>query len=88
MPTDPDTQDYSSGTPPTYNAIRTKSFIFIRYEDGDIEYYDIAKDPYELHNLGPSLSKLRTGYLNHVMNQLIACHGSTECWNAGVPNSE
>ena len=85
--TDPDTQDYTSGTPPTYNAIRTKSFVFIRYEDGEIEFYDIAKDPYELHNLGPSLSKLRSGYLNHVMNQLIACHGNAECWNAGVPNA-
>ncbi len=86
--TDPDTQDYLSGTPPTYNAIRTNSFIFIRYtQTGEIEFYNIAKDPYELHNLGRSLSKLRTGYLNHIMNQLIACHGSTECWNAGVPNS-
>ncbi len=86
--TDPDSQDYTSGTPPTYNAIRTKSFVFIRYEGGEKEFYDIARDPYELHNLGPTLSTLRSGFLNHVMNQLIACHGSASCWSAGVPNSE
>jgi arylsulfatase A-like enzyme len=88
-PGDPDSQTYLSGTPPTYNALRTKSFVFIRYTStGEIEFYNLAKDPYELHNLGPSLSSLRTGFLNHVMNQLIACHGSASCWNAGVPSSE
>jgi N-acetylglucosamine-6-sulfatase len=86
--TDPDTQNYLSGTPPTYTALRTKSFVFIRYKStGEIEFYNIAKDPYELHNLGPSLSALRRGYLNHIMNQLIACRGSSSCWDSGVPNS-
>ena len=33
------------------HAVRTKSFRYIRYEDGSEELYDEAKDPYEWTNL-------------------------------------
>ena len=53
---DPDKQDiFKSPVPPTYNAIRTRNFVYVRYIDGEREYYNLLKDPYELHNLGPSL---------------------------------
>lgn len=85
---DPDSQTYLSGIPPTYTAIRSKTFVFVRYKTtGDIEYYDIAKDPLEMHNLGPSLPTARRDQLNQIMNRLIACHGSSSCWAAGVPAS-
>ena len=87
LPSDPDKQTPLDGTPPSYAAIRTNSFIFIRYTaTGEIEYYNIARDPYELHNLGPTLPKSRRGYLNAVLNKMIACHGTAQCWQAGSPD--
>ncbi len=84
---DPDKQDiFKSPVPPTYNAIRTRNFIYVRYVDGEREYYDVAKDPYELHNLGPTLPTARRAALDRIMNALIACHDGTQCWAAGKPN--
>jgi len=84
---DPDKQDiFKSPVPPTYNAIRTSNFIYVRYIDGEREYYNLLKDPYELHNLGPSLPSARRAALDKIMNTLIACHSGSQCWAAGVPN--
>ncbi len=84
---DPDKQDVlKSRVPPTYNAIRAQNFVYVRYADGDREYYNTLKDPYELHNLGPSLPKSRVAALDKIMNALIACHSGTQCWTAGVPS--
>jgi N-acetylglucosamine-6-sulfatase len=84
---DPDKQDvFKSPVPPTYNAIRTRNFVYVRYVDGEREYYNLVKDPYELHNLGPSLPPARRAALDKIMNRLIACHSGAQCWTAGVPN--
>jgi hypothetical protein len=58
----------------------------VRYADGDREYYNTLKDPFELHNLGPSLPKARIAALDKIMNSLIACHSGTQCWAAGMPS--
>jgi N-acetylglucosamine-6-sulfatase len=82
---DPDQQSVWGGTPPTYNAVRTPEWVYVRYTvSGDREYYDLAHDPYELHNLGPSLSAARIAELDRVMNRLINCHDATQCWAAGL----
>src|SRR5271166_6823542 len=49
-PDDPDAPAVRSGNPPTYEAMRTASTLYVEYEDGDREYHDLAADPYELHN--------------------------------------
>lgn len=85
---DPDGQDLFNGpVPPTYNAIRTRDFSYVRYQDGDREYYDLVKDPYELHNLGPSLPPARVAALDKILTALHTCRGDTQCWAAGVPTT-
>jgi N-acetylglucosamine-6-sulfatase len=49
---DPDAQKQAHGDPPTYEAIRTADALYVRYANGEVEYYDTVTDPDELHNLG------------------------------------
>ncbi|MGH8862860.1 MAG: sulfatase family protein [Jatrophihabitantaceae bacterium] len=82
-PRDPDAQGVFAGTPPSYVAIRAAHWVYIRYTvSGEREYYDLTKDPYELHNLGPSLSKARRAQLDRIMSGLEKCHGDAACWAA------
>jgi arylsulfatase A-like enzyme len=84
-PTDPDAQNIYSGNPPSYTAIRSTRFLYVRYITGDREYYDLSHDPFELHNLGPTLSKARITALDLILNRLTNCHSSTSCWRAAIP---
>lgn len=36
---------------PTYCALRTSRWKFVRYQTGELELYDLATDPFELENL-------------------------------------
>ena len=36
--------------PPPYNSIRTNTVKLIEYEGGDVEFYDLRKDPFELQS--------------------------------------
>lgn len=84
---DPDAQGYLGGDPPTYTAIRTKTFIYVRYQSGDREYYDLVKDPNEMRDIGPALPPWRIAQLDRIMDALVACRGGDQCWQAGVPGS-
>ena len=35
---------------PTFKAIRTTSHLYVEYEDGSREFYDLINDPYQLEN--------------------------------------
>ena len=84
---DPDRQSNFDGVPPTYNALRSDSFLYVRYIGGDREYYDLRTDPYELHNLGHFLSPARRAQLDQALHRLTTCHGSAQCWAAGLPRT-
>jgi N-acetylglucosamine-6-sulfatase len=75
-PGDPDKQDKARADPPSYEAIRTATALYVRYASGEQEYYDTTHDPYELHDLGagavpPALATQ--------LAALVACHGATQC---------
>ncbi len=84
---DPDEQSKLQGTPPTYNAIRTARYTYVSYVDGEHEYYDRARDPYELDNIYNSLSAKRRAQLHAIVARLTSCHGPTSCWAAGLPEA-
>ena len=59
-----------------YSAVRTANALYVRYADGEQEYYDTARDPYELHNLA------RRGVpadLPAALAALRTCRGATQC---------
>ncbi len=79
---DPDFQESASGNPNTYEAMRTHDFLYVEYQDGEREYYDLRTDPFELHNLAPFLTPPALAQLHSEMLALEQCHGGAACWAA------
>ena len=76
---DPDRQAGESADPPSYEAVRTASALYVLYANGRQEYYDTARDPLELDNIAwlgvpASLKKALTALEN--------CHSGASCWAA------
>jgi arylsulfatase A-like enzyme len=80
-PFDPDYQPRPSGNPPTYAAIRTARYTFVRYADGEREYYDRVTDRWEMDNLYGSLRAARRHQLLVLTRALAHCRG-VGCWQA------
>jgi N-acetylglucosamine-6-sulfatase len=79
---DPDYQQPASGSPTTYEAIRTRSFLYVEYADGEREFYDLRRDPLELDNIAPYLTRRQLRLLHAELRALRRCHGAVACWRA------
>jgi arylsulfatase A-like enzyme len=79
---DPDFQQNASGNPRTYEAMRTKRFLYVEYDDGEREFYDLRTDPFELNNIADSLSPFDRALLHIELLNLKRCHGGPACWAA------
>ncbi|MDT4915905.1 MAG: N-acetylglucosamine-6-sulfatase [Pseudonocardiales bacterium] len=84
---DPDVQPNRSGNPPSYEAMRTATSLYVEYDTGEFEYYDLATDPAELYNRYGSLSPQRRAELHGLLHRLQTCHGAVECQRAAAPAS-
>jgi N-acetylglucosamine-6-sulfatase len=98
-PNDPDTEDGAKGGNPTsYEAVRISTprlpgfkgaveGVYVQYQDSqhEIEYYNIARDPFERDNIARSLTRTQKAELRKVVARLASCHGSSACWRAGLP---
>ncbi len=80
---DPDKQSAAEGNPTTYEAMRTKQFLYVAYADGEHEFYALQNDPYELHNIYNELSYSQQELLRVELGKLANCHGGQECWADG-----
>ncbi len=80
---DPDQETRQSGSPPTYDAIRMRTGVYVEYIDGSREYYYTRTDPHELQNVYGSLPPGEQARLHRVLRRLVHCHGGTSCWRAG-----
>jgi arylsulfatase A-like enzyme len=76
-PRDPDRQDSGPGAPPTYNALRTRTELFVQYQHGEREYYDLAHDPFELQNRAHTLAPDAQQRLTSLLYALTQCSGAT-----------
>jgi N-acetylglucosamine-6-sulfatase len=81
-PGDPDRATYTSGNPPTYQALRTATATYVEYADGTREYYDRRTDPYELNNVAARLPANTLAHLHSTLQALTNCHGEAACWAA------
>jgi hypothetical protein len=79
---DPDLPAQGSGNPPSYEAIRTRDSLYVEYATGEREFYDLARDPFELDNVAAQLPPARLRRLHRTLAQIEACHGGTACWRA------
>jgi arylsulfatase A-like enzyme len=73
---DPDRQ---RDNPTTYEAIRIKGAVYVEYRNGDREYYNLRRDPSELHNTYRHLSKRRKRKLHRMLKRLERCRGARRC---------
>jgi N-acetylglucosamine-6-sulfatase len=93
---DPDVEDGTS--PTTYEAIRVVSprlrgftgpvnAAYVEYADPahEVEYYDLTKDPFELHNTARALTHAQKARLHAILAHLKHCHDAQACWSAAVP---
>jgi arylsulfatase A-like enzyme len=78
---DPDFQQPDSGRPTTYEAMRTHGYLYVEYADGELEFYDLRRDPFELHNIATSLNLPQLSLLHSELMAMAHCHGPG-CWAA------
>ena len=82
---DPDTSAARSGNPTTYEALRSRTFLYVEYEDGEKEHYDLITDPHELHNNFASLSAADKKGLHETLAAVKNCHNARSCQAAERP---
>ncbi len=95
-PNDPDVEDGIS--PTTYEAIRIVSphlngfrgpvnAVYVEYANPahELEYYDLGKDPFELHNAADKLTNTQKAQLHTILAHLENCHNTQDCWAAAMP---
>jgi arylsulfatase A-like enzyme len=75
----PDRQNARSADPPGYEAVRTAAALYVRYDSGEEEYYDLVADPDELDNLGARGVPDR---MRRLLDALVSCHGTISCQTA------
>jgi arylsulfatase A-like enzyme len=68
-----------AGNPPTYEAIRATTALYVEYDDGDKEYYDLVADSYELRNAYASLPDDRKAALHRTLAAVQSCRGAANC---------
>lgn len=62
--------------PATYAAVRTPRYLYVEYNTGDHELYDLRRDPYELTNRygDPTMRAVRAR-LHRLLDRLRVCKG-------------
>ncbi len=78
-PGDPDYQPPSSGNPPTYAALLTGTTTYVRYDDGEREFYRNDRDPAQLTNRADTLSRPVRQRLDATLKRLTRCRGTRAC---------
>jgi N-acetylglucosamine-6-sulfatase len=81
-PGDPDLPASGAGNPPSYEAIRSEHSLYVEYSTGEREYYDLRRDPFELHNLAAQLSPAQMLGLHRTLLAIERCHGARACWRS------
>lgn len=64
--------------PPAFHALRGNDFVYVEYNDGFRELYDLAADPWELDNLAPAADPDLVAKLSKGLAALSSCAGA-EC---------
>jgi N-acetylglucosamine-6-sulfatase len=79
---DPDVPVPHGGNPPSYEAMRTANAMYVEYMTGEVGYYDLVRDPAELHNAAQNLDPAKRKKLHDALEANKNCHGAEACWAA------
>jgi len=61
-----------------FRGIRAQDFVYVEYQSGEIEFYDLKADPYQMKNLAGTLNQETLEALHINLEALMACSGG-EC---------
>jgi N-acetylglucosamine-6-sulfatase len=78
-PTDPDMEGNNGPDPNSYEAVRMANSVFVQYQDGETEYYDLSADPYELNNTVGTLAAATVKKYQKTITAIRNCHSTAEC---------
>jgi len=73
----PGDPDYQPEAPPQFTALRTPSWLFVVYRNGERELYDLKADPYETTNIVGTADPTVVADLYSQMQALRTCRGDT-----------
>ncbi len=79
---DPDAPVPHAGNPPTYEALRMRSGMYVEYEGGEVGYYELKRDPEELNNVAREMPAEKRKQLHDALAANKACKGTESCWAA------
>ena len=74
---DPDMPNVRSGNPTSYEAIRSRDWVYVEYADDEREFHDRVADPYELHNTFAALPPARQAELHAITQAAAGCRNTT-----------
>jgi N-acetylglucosamine-6-sulfatase len=60
-----------------YRGIRTENFVYAEYENGELEFYDLTIDPYQLQNTASTLDPAFQAQLHEQLELLKTCSAQT-----------
>lgn len=66
---------------PVYQGIRTLEYMYLEHDDGTVELYDLATDPYQLSNLAGGTDPDVLSVFAAWLKRLAAC-SAAECYRA------
>jgi arylsulfatase A-like enzyme len=61
---------------PAFEALRTRDHLYVEYETGGRELYNLRRDPYQLNNKYPNADPRLLQSLEKHLDTLRDCHGS------------
>ncbi|MER6950082.1 sulfatase [Nonomuraea sp. NPDC000554] len=62
---------------PPYEALRTANYTYVRYATGEMQLYDLASDPYQLHNVAAQADPDLLLNLQGRLMSMHECSGET-----------
>jgi arylsulfatase A-like enzyme len=60
---------------PDYLGLRTQNYLYVEYQDGFVELYDLIADPYEMENIAATADKTLLRSLSTRLHELAVCSG-------------
>jgi N-acetylglucosamine-6-sulfatase len=70
-------QESSGGGTPSYQALRTSKYLYVEYESGERELYNLKEDPYELDNFYDTADAALIAELHARLKALRDCSGES-----------
>ena len=74
---EPVTSGRAAKEAPPYRALRMVDGVYVEYDSGERELYDLRQDPYQMENLAATADPVTLEHLSQRLGALRACAGGT-----------